>query len=90
MCERRHVSQRWLDQAVRRVAQEVPEQAGLGDRDTFWGEADLGGVGGRVVGGVKVEVCNVPEPACRDREKVNMLNMQVWTEEICLWLLYVF
>lgn len=63
-----HVSQSWLDEAVRRVAQKVPEHARLGDGDSFGGEADLGGVSGHVVGGVKVEVRNLPEPACRKRK----------------------
>lgn len=64
--ERRHVTERWLDEAVGRVAQEVPVQASLGDGDSFGGEAHLGGVWGQVVGGIEVEVCDVPEPAWID------------------------
>lgn len=68
-CERRHVTECWLDEAVGRVAQEVPIQAGASDGDAFGGEANLGGVWGQVVGGVKVEVCDVPEPAWGDGDK---------------------
>lgn len=55
-----------LDEAVRRVTQEVPEQAGAGDGNSFGREANLGGVRGQAVGGVQVEVGDVPEPAWRD------------------------
>ncbi len=60
-----------LDEAVGRVTQEVPVQPGVGGRDPFGGEANLGGVRGQVVGGVQVEVCDVPEPAWIDGGKVN-------------------
>lgn len=66
-----HVSERRLDEAVRRVAQEVPKHAGLSDGNSFGGEADLGGVWGLVVGGVQVEVCDVPEPGWRHGGGVN-------------------
>lgn len=63
LCERCHVTERWLDEAVGWVTQEVPVQAGLGDGDSSGREANLGGVWGQVVGGIKVEVRDVPEPA---------------------------
>lgn len=66
-----HVSERRLDEAVRRVAQEVPKHAGVSDGDSFGGEADLGGVWGLVVGGVQVEVRDVPEPGWRHGGDVN-------------------
>lgn len=66
LCERCHVTERWLDEAVGRVTQEVPVQAGAGDGDAFGREANLGGVWGQAVGGIKVEVCDVPEPAWID------------------------
>lgn len=63
LCERCHVNKGRLDEAVGRVTQEVPENACLGDRVALGGQADLGGVRGHVVGGIEVEVCDVPEPA---------------------------
>lgn len=39
----------------------------MGCRDSFGGEAHLGGVRGQVIGGVQMEVCDVPEPAWMDR-----------------------
>lgn len=43
----------------------------MGGGGSFGGEADLGGVWGQVVGGVQVEVSDVPEPAWTDGGKVN-------------------
>lgn len=60
-----HVTEGRLDEAVRRVAQEVPKHACMSDRNSLGGEADLRGVWGLVVGGVQVEVCDVPEPGWR-------------------------
>lgn len=59
-----------LDEAVGRVTQEVPEQAGVGGGRPLRGEAHLGGVGGQVVGWVQVEVRDVPEPAWMDGENM--------------------
>lgn len=66
LCERCHVSERWLDEAVGRVTQEVPKHTGSGGRGSFGGEANLGGIWCQVVGGVQVEVGDMPEPACVD------------------------
>lgn len=55
-----------LDEAVGRVTQEVPVQAGMGRWSSFGGEANLGRIRGQVVGGVQVEVSDVPEPAWID------------------------
>lgn len=60
-----HVAERRLDEAVGRVAQEVAELARCSDGNSFGGGADLGGLGRLPVGGVQVEVGDVPEPAWR-------------------------
>lgn len=60
-----HVTEGRLDEGVWRVAQKVPKHACLSDGNSFGGEADLGGVWGLAVGGIQVEVCDVPEPGWR-------------------------
>lgn len=76
LCERCHVSKGRLDEAVGRVTQEVPENAGLGDRVAVGGQTDLGGVRGHVVGGIEVEVCDVPEPAWTHSGKVKKRSLR--------------
>lgn len=66
LSERRQVGEGGPDEAVGRVAEVVAVQAGVADGDSFGGEADLAGFCGLVVGGVQVEVGDVPEPACRN------------------------
>lgn len=70
-CERCHVRERRLDETVGRVAQEVPVQAGVSGGDAFRGVTHLGGVFSQVVGGVQVEVSDVPEPAWREVSTAN-------------------
>lgn len=70
--ERRHVTERWPDQAVGRVTQEVSKQAGVGRWGPFRGETHLGRVWDQVVGGVQVEVCDVPEPAWTEGGKMKL------------------
>jgi len=73
-CERRHVGEGRLDERVGSVAQEVPEEAGVGRGLSPGGGAHLGGVRARLVGRVQVEVRDVPEPAWKhggDRDHDN-------------------
>lgn len=71
LCERCHVSEGGLNEAERWVAQEVSIQAGIGGRNSFGGITNLLGVWGQVVGGVQVEVCDVPKPPWTDEVMVN-------------------
>lgn len=73
LCERCHVSKGWLDQTVGGVTQEVAIDPGVGGRNPFGGEANLGGVWSQVVCGIQVEVCDVPEPAWRQTGSIQKI-----------------